>query len=98
MNEKGPKALTADEIKSETAALEGWKVDDGKLVKTFEFDDFKSAVKFVDRLTEVAEEMGHHPDLRVGWGKVTAELSTHSVGGISDADIALARGIDGRAT
>jgi 4a-hydroxytetrahydrobiopterin dehydratase len=95
VSESAPKALNPDEVRARTADLEGWRVEDGKLVKSFDFDDFVSAVRFVDRLTDVAEQMGHHPDLNVGWGKVTAQLSTHSAGGITDADVSLARGIDG---
>jgi 4a-hydroxytetrahydrobiopterin dehydratase len=95
VSESAPKALSPDDVRAKVADLEGWRVADGKLVKSFDFDDFVSAVRFVDRLADVAEQMGHHPDLNLGWGNVTAQLSTHSAGGITDADISLARGIDG---
>jgi 4a-hydroxytetrahydrobiopterin dehydratase len=57
--------------------------------------DFAAAIAFVDRVAEVAEAANHHPDILVhGWNKVRLTLSTHSQGGLTDADFALAREID----
>ena len=53
-----------------------------------------SAVAFVDRLTVAAEAQNHHPDLFVGWGKVTAQLWSHDAGGITARDVRLAHALD----
>lgn len=77
------------------AQLEGWRVEDDKrLVKSFKFKNFVEAVRFVNAITPIAEEQGHHPDLYVTWGEVRASLSTHSIGGLSDNDFNLAVKLD----
>jgi len=77
------------------ARLEGWRVEDDKrLVKSFKFKNFVEAVRFVNAITPIAEEQGHHPDLYVTWGEVRASLSTHSIGGLSDNDFNLAVKLD----
>jgi 4a-hydroxytetrahydrobiopterin dehydratase len=58
--------------------------------RTFELDDFKGSVDFVNRLTPEAEEMNHHPDLEISWNKVTVSITTHSEGGLTDNDFELA--------
>ena len=86
--------LSDDEI---SERLEGsrWGREDDSIVRDFEFDDFKAAMAFVNRVADVAEEANHHPDIFVhGWNKVRLTLSTHSEGGLTDADHALARRID----
>lgn len=62
----------------------------GKLTKTFTFDDFMGAVRFVDHIAPLAESEGHHPDLQVSWGRVVVELTTHSAGGLTAKDFKLA--------
>lgn len=86
--------LTSEEISKRLEQIQGWTMQEGKLTKSFDFDDFVGAVRFVDRLTEVAEQQGHHPDLFVTWGKVKVELSTHAAAGITDADFRLAAALD----
>jgi 4a-hydroxytetrahydrobiopterin dehydratase len=86
--------LSPDELAEGVRSLSGWSVEDGKLVKPYTFPDFVSAVGFVDRLTAVAEAHNHHPDLFVGWGKVTVQLSSHDVGGITARDLRLAAALD----
>src|ERR1700736_4708606 len=88
------RVLSTEEVSSRLASLEGWALDDNKLVKSFSFDDFVGAVRFVDRLTEVAEVQGHHPDLFVTWGRVTVELTSHVAGGVTDFDLRLAEALD----
>ena len=61
--------LTDSEISDRLRSLEGWEVRDSRLVKSFKFKDFMSAVHFVDEIAPLAEAEGHHPDLQVGWGK-----------------------------
>ncbi len=55
---------------------------------------FRDAIKLVDQVADAAEEMNHHPDIDIRWRTVTFTLSTHSMGGVTDLDISLARRID----
>jgi 4a-hydroxytetrahydrobiopterin dehydratase len=72
-----------------------WSQRPDALERDFEFKDFAEAMAFVDRVADVAEERNHHPDILVhGGNKVRLTLSAHSGGGLTDADHALARGID----
>ena len=63
-------------------------------MKQFDNGDFKGSVEFVNRLTPVAEEMNHHPDLEISWKTVTVTITTHSEGGLTEGDFELARRID----
>jgi 4a-hydroxytetrahydrobiopterin dehydratase len=87
-------ALTDDEIKSRLSGLDGWERTGSAIEKQFQFEDFSGSVDFVNRLTPVANEMNHHPDLAISWNKVTVTLSTHSEGGLTDNDFELAQKID----
>jgi 4a-hydroxytetrahydrobiopterin dehydratase len=72
-----------------------WRQEDDALVRDFKFEDFAEAMSFVNRVAEVAEQRNHHPDILVhGWNNVRLTLSTHSEGGLTDADRALAEQID----
>jgi 4a-hydroxytetrahydrobiopterin dehydratase len=65
-----------------------------RLLRSFAFIDFKTALAFVDRIGALAEEEGHHPDLHLGYGKVEVELWTHAIGGLTESDFVLAAKID----
>ena len=86
--------LSDDEIQSRLANAEGWERDGDALRKVFKFDDFAASVEFVNRISEPAEEMNHHPDHARSWDTVTGTLSTHSEGGITESDFELASKID----
>ena len=74
-----------------------WSQRPDALEHDFEFDDFKAAIAFVDRVAEVAEELGHHPDILVhGRNKVRLTLAAHDTGGVTGRDHELARRIDER--
>jgi 4a-hydroxytetrahydrobiopterin dehydratase len=88
--------LSEEEIEERLAGLDGWARADDAIRKTFELDDFRGSVDFVNRLTEDAEEMNHHPDLEISWNKVTATVTTHSEGGLTANDFELARRIQAR--
>jgi 4a-hydroxytetrahydrobiopterin dehydratase len=78
--------------------LEGreWRREGETLVRDWRFADFAAAIAFVERVAEVAEASNHHPDIPVhGWNKVRLTLSTHSEGGVTAADLALAQRLDG---
>lgn len=73
-----------------------WVRDADQIFRDLKLADFVAAMAFVQRVAEVAEAAGHHPDILVhGWNNVRLTLSTHSQGGITEADFALAAAIDG---
>jgi 4a-hydroxytetrahydrobiopterin dehydratase len=86
--------LTDQEIE-ELLANGDWRKDGRAIVREWTFADFKGAIAFVDRVAEAAEAANHHPDILVhGWNKVRLELSTHSEGGLTEADFGMAARID----
>lgn len=86
--------LAADQIHQRLEDLVGWERSGNSIRKEFKLDDFVGSVRFVDGLVEPAEDMGHHPDLEIAWSRVTVKLSTHSEGGLTEADFELAGRID----
>jgi 4a-hydroxytetrahydrobiopterin dehydratase len=88
--------LSESEVRERLAGNEGWSLSaTGAIEREHKFANFLDAIAFVDRVAVVAEEANHHPDILVhGWNKVRLTLSTHSEGGVTDADFALAARID----
>ena len=74
----------------------GWMLIDEAhlLAKELRFKDFASAMAFANKVGEIAETEGHHPDLSIGWGRVSIELTTHAIDGLSENDFILAAKID----
>jgi 4a-hydroxytetrahydrobiopterin dehydratase len=73
----------------------GWEVvDEHHLHKRYDFDDFRGALDFVDRVGEMAEEQGHHPDVYLAWGKVELEVWTHKIDGLTESDFVFAARAD----
>jgi 4a-hydroxytetrahydrobiopterin dehydratase len=70
--------------------LDGWTLDDGRLHRSFEFDDFVQAFGFMSSVALVAERMNHHPDWSNSYRTVEIHLSSHDVGGLSERDVELA--------
>ena len=69
----------------------GWRIVDGHhLEKQFDFKDFRQALNFTNRIGEVAESVGHHPDIYLTWGKVRLNIFTHKVNGLTKDDFILA--------
>jgi 4a-hydroxytetrahydrobiopterin dehydratase len=89
-----PQKLSDIEIQRELGTLGGWTRKGESLGKTFAFPTFMAAIGFVDRVAVAAETMNHHPDLDIRYDKVAVTLSTHSAGGITGNDVALAREMD----
>lgn len=86
--------LPAGEIHARLAGG-GWRVEGGSIVRDLQFSDFASAIAFVNRVADAAEGANHHPDILVhGWNRVRLTLSTHSAGGVTAADLALAASLD----
>jgi len=80
----------------EAAIADGeWRYEDGGIVRDYSLPNFESAIAFVDSVAGVAEVANHHPDIFVhDWNQVRITCSTHSEGGVTDADLALAKEID----
>lgn len=91
----GVPALKGEAIGELLAQLRGWEaVDEHHLTKHYSFPDFVTALAFVNRMGEVAEEEGHHPDIYLTWGKVGVQIYTHKVDGLTESDFILAAKID----
>ena len=86
--------LSDDDVRARLDGLDGWERERDAIRKEFSFKDFVGSVDFVNRVTPLAEELGHHPDLSISWNKVTVSLSTHSEGGLTASDFELAERID----
>jgi 4a-hydroxytetrahydrobiopterin dehydratase len=86
--------LSDEEIENRLGGLEDWRREGDAITKEFQLKDFVGSVDFVNRLTPVAEEMNHHPDLEISWNKVTVSITTHSEGGLTENDFELAGKID----
>jgi 4a-hydroxytetrahydrobiopterin dehydratase len=88
--------LSEEEVDQHLARERHWQRGEGSsIVQELDFADFAAAIAFVNRVAEVAEAANHHPDILLhGWNKVRLTLSTHSQGGLTDADFALAAQID----
>lgn len=72
----------------------GWSRDGDALVRTWTFKDFVEAMAFVNRVAGLAEKRNHHPDIAIHWNEVTLRLWTHTGGGVTDADLELARALN----
>ncbi|HTR72623.1 MAG TPA: 4a-hydroxytetrahydrobiopterin dehydratase [Solirubrobacteraceae bacterium] len=88
--------LSDAEIEERLATLGGWRRQErDSIACERKLEDFAGAIAFVNAVAGLAERAGHHPDILVyGWNKVRLTLSTHSEGGLTDADFELAAGID----
>lgn len=92
----GTPALSGEEVGNLIDQVPGWILEDGKLTRDVRVKDFASALALVNRVGGVAEEENHHPDILIhGWNHVRLELSTHSVGGLSENDFILAARLSG---
>ncbi len=100
---KGIKPFTKSEAKDYLEQVSDWKLAEDslpqnkkafKISKEFKFKDFIGAINFVDKVAEVAEMEGHHPDIHVFYNRVILDLSTHSIGGLTENDFILAAKIN----
>ncbi|HKB11733.1 MAG TPA: 4a-hydroxytetrahydrobiopterin dehydratase [Vicinamibacterales bacterium] len=93
MAEKEP-VLSQPEIEQRLRDLPGWYFEDGWIRRVYKTDGWPTTLMLVGAIGYLAEAAYHHPDLAVTWGRITVKLSTHSAGGITDKDFALARQIE----
>ena len=88
------KKLNDSEIQESLSELSGWRIENGKLHKSFQFDSFVDAFGFMTKSALVAEAMNHHPDIFMhSWNKVKISISTHDKGGVTLKDFDLANKI-----
>jgi 4a-hydroxytetrahydrobiopterin dehydratase len=91
----GVPPLKGEELKRLHGQIEGWEViEEHHLRKTYRFKDFVEALAYVNRLGEMAEEQGHHPDIYLSWGKVRIEIWTHKIDGLTESDFVFAAKCD----
>lgn len=83
-------ALTNEQAQANLSQLSGWQIENGQLVKTFQFKSFRGSLDFVNRVGELAEQAGHHPDIDIRYDRVRLTLSTHDAGGLTSKDFDLA--------
>ncbi len=86
--------LTDAEIASRLKALPEWKVESGELIRTFTFKDFVGSLAFVNKVGDLAEKAGHHPDIDIRYSRVRLALVTHDAGGLTAKDFELAAAVD----
>lgn len=82
------------EIQRALGTLPGWTRRGDALTKTFSFDTFAGGIAFVGRVAAAADQMNHHPDIDIRYRKVTVRWWTHTAGGVTDRDRALAAKTD----
>ncbi len=91
----GVPPLAGKDLEQLSEQLSDWKVVDGHhITRLFKFPDFRKALAFVNKVGEVAEEQGHHPDILLGWGKAEVTTWTHAINGLTESDFILAAKID----
>jgi 4a-hydroxytetrahydrobiopterin dehydratase len=91
----GVPPLKGEELETLNAELDTWTVvEEHHLNKVFKLGDFQEALAFVNRVGELAEEQGHHPDICFGWGRVEITIWTHKIDGLTESDFILAAKID----
>ena len=96
MSEEKPKVYTDEEISARIQAegLEAWYLEDGWLRRKVTTDGWQTTLQVVNAVGFLCEAAWHHADLSVSWAKLTIKLRTHSAGGITDKDFALAKKIE----
>ncbi len=83
-----------DQINEALTKLEDWEMQDDFVTKEYEFEDFKSALEFVNQVGALADEADHHPDIIFGWGYAEIAITSHDDGGLTQKDFDLAAKID----
>jgi 4a-hydroxytetrahydrobiopterin dehydratase len=87
--------LTAAQIAELLPRVKGWNVvDDHHLIKRYKFANFTQALGFVNRVGAIADDQNHHPDIYLAWGKVTLEIWTHKIDGLTESDFIFAAKVD----
>ena len=85
-----PTPLSEHDVRNALLRIPGWHANRKAIERSFEFADFKAAMKFVNRIADAAEEAGHHPDIEISYNKVKLSLISHDSGGVTERDIKMA--------
>ncbi len=83
-----------DEIEGLLKKLPEWDLEEKAICRVVEFEDYMDGVDLLNGVADIAEEANHHPDMEIKWGQLTIRLTTHDMGGLTDADFDLAGRID----
>ena len=86
--------LSLQEIQNQLLKLNDWSLEANSISKNFSFASFSKAMEFVNKVANIAEQEGHHPDISIHWNIVEIELWTHAIKGLSENDFILAAKID----
>jgi 4a-hydroxytetrahydrobiopterin dehydratase len=91
----GVPPLTAEQIKPLASEVKNWNVvNNHHIEKEFKFQDFKTALDFVNKVGTIVEEQGYHFDIYLAWGKAEVKIWTHKIDGLTESDFILAAKID----
>lgn len=91
----GVPPLKGKEVADLLGQIDGWEaVGEHHVTRTYAFRDFMSALDFVNKIGNIAEQQGHHPDIFLTWGKVRVEIWTHKIDGLTESDFILAAKCD----
>ena len=91
-----PELLSERQVQEGLTKAVGWELSDGRIRKQYHFRTFLRAIAFVNSVAYLAEAAGHHPDITINYNRVTLRLITHSKGGLTERDFALAAEIDAK--
>lgn len=91
---EGGSPLPENQVKELLKKTPNWILKEKKIERNFEFTDFKEAMQFVNKVADIAEEQGHHPDFHIHYNKVTLDLWTHAMNGLSENDFVMAAKIN----
>lgn len=86
--------LNPDDVRAALAQLAGWSGDGKQISRSVKAPTFAGGIRLVDEVAVIADEMDHHPDIDIRWTTITFTCATHSKGGVTDADLTLARRIN----
>jgi 4a-hydroxytetrahydrobiopterin dehydratase len=92
--EAGMPPLSEEQARELLPQVPGWQLEGNTLTRRFKFKDFQGSMAFVNRVAELAESEGHHPDIHISWNRVRLELTTHSIKGLSENDFIMAARIN----
>ena len=87
-------ALPQLEAEARLRLIPSWRIEAGELTRTFTHKDFREALAFVNKVGDLAEQAGHHPDIDIRYNKVRMALVTHDAGGLTTKDFDLAAAVD----
>ncbi|MDP8972420.1 MAG: 4a-hydroxytetrahydrobiopterin dehydratase [Actinomycetota bacterium] len=91
----GTPPLKGEELEGLRRQIPGWEVvEEHHLRRRFRFENFRESLTFVNRVGELAEEQGHHPDIAFGWGYAEISVWTHKIDGLTESDFIFAAKVD----